>query len=93
MIFRHVPMIMVAGGLTSVAFAHADVQNVHVKARMDAMSEARSEIWTNWEDFVARAEALERVADTLRIIVPEDVGPALGALGATCKACHSDYRV
>lgn len=143
MIFRNFLMLMVAGALAGAAFAHADVQNAHVKARMDAMSaigaatkvlgemakgsaefdtdtaqaaiariathaakvpdlfeveasdpmsEALPEIWINWEDFVARAEALEQVADKLEINAPEDVGPALGALGATCKACHSDYR-
>lgn len=56
---------------------------------------ARPEIWDNvadvgekWVAFGAAAEALQGVAGTGQ----EALGPALGALGGTCQACHEAYR-
>ncbi len=60
----------------------------------DPKSEARPEIWTNFEDFSAKASELESVAVGLAasIAAPEDLGPAMGSLGAICRSCHSVYR-
>lgn len=60
----------------------------------DPRSEARPEIWTNFEDFGAKAAELESIAAGLSasITAPEDLGPALGGLGANCRSCHSVYR-
>jgi len=133
--------VMVAG----VAVAHTGVQNVAVKARMDAMSgmgaemktlglmakgatpfdtgiaraaakaiaehaaatpglfeaeetdpksEAKAAIWTSFDDFTAKARELETVALGLAdsISAAGDLGPAMVALGATCKSCHAAYR-
>lgn len=60
----------------------------------DPKSEAKPSIWTNFEDFTVKAKKLETVAngfsETLATV--DDLGPAMGALGATCKSCHSVYR-
>lgn len=60
----------------------------------DPGSEARPEIWTNFEDFSARASELESIAVGLStsISAPEDLGPAMSNLGSSCRSCHSAYR-
>lgn len=55
-------------------------------------SEALPAIWSNWEDFVSKAQALEIAADGLEITDEASVQTALGVLGQACKACHSEYR-
>ena len=60
----------------------------------DPMSEAKPAIWTSFEDFSAKASELESIAVGLStsITIQEDLGPAMGSLGASCKSCHSIYR-
>jgi cytochrome c556 len=56
---------------------------------------ARPEIWDNipdvgakWAAFGTAAAGLEAVAGNGQ----EALGPALGALGGACQACHESYR-
>ncbi|SIS88122.1 Cytochrome c556 [Roseivivax lentus] len=56
---------------------------------------AKAEIWDNlpdvlskWDDLGTQAANLQQVAATGQ----EALGPALGTLGGTCKACHDEYR-
>ncbi|MEP3847488.1 MAG: cytochrome c [Paracoccaceae bacterium] len=60
----------------------------------DPKSEAKPAIWENFEDFTTKAVALENVALELSTSLAsvDDLGPAMAALGDTCKSCHSDYR-
>lgn len=60
----------------------------------DPKSEAKPEIWADFADFTAKAEALETVAADLStsIATPDDLVPAVQRLGQACKACHSLYR-
>ncbi len=60
----------------------------------DPKSEARPEIWENFEDFEARSADLEAAARAAAGSVedPATLRSALGAIGATCKACHERYR-
>lgn len=54
---------------------------------------AKAEIWQNKADFDAKADKSVAAAMTMVAVTAEaDFGAALGALGSTCKACHSDYR-
>ena len=54
---------------------------------------AKAEIWQNKADFDAKADKSVAAAMALAAVTAEaDFGAALGALGSTCKACHSDYR-
>lgn len=60
----------------------------------DPVSEAKAEIWTNWDDFVAKSDALlaaARVVETAT--TKEALAAVVGDLGGACKACHSDYRM
>lgn len=59
----------------------------------DPMSEAKPEIWSNWDDFVSKANGLNAAAAAITIIDAASVGAALGAVGGTCKGCHSEYRM
>lgn len=59
----------------------------------DPNSEAKPEIWTNWADFVSKAEAAKTAASALDVSSLDTVKGGMGALGGACKACHSDYRL
>ena len=61
----------------------------------DPKSEARPEIWSNFEDFAAKATELQTIATGLSTSISElaDLNVAMGALGANCKSCHSVYRI
>ncbi len=60
----------------------------------DPKSEAKAEIWSNFADFEQKSKELEEIATALStgISSPDDLGPALKALGANCQACHKAYR-
>lgn len=59
----------------------------------DPASEAKPEIWTNWDDFVAKAGALTAAATALDVTSAETIGAGMGAIGGACKDCHTAYRV
>lgn len=58
----------------------------------DAGSEAKPEVWTNWDDFLAKGKALGDAAAALDVASAETIGAGMGAIGGACKACHTDYR-
>jgi cytochrome c556 len=58
----------------------------------DPMSDSKAEIWTNWDDFVAKANVLQVAAEGAVITDQASIGAALGAMGKTCGACHKVYR-
>ncbi|MGI1663287.1 c-type cytochrome [Palleronia sp. KMU-117] len=52
-------------------------------------------IWDNLDDVVAKWAALGTAAEGLAAVAgtgQEALGPALGAVGGTCQACHEAYR-
>ncbi|MDP5221069.1 cytochrome c, partial [Ruegeria sp. 2205SS24-7] len=55
----------------------------------DPKSEARSEIWSNFEDFAMKATELETIAVGFSTSIndPTDLNAAMAALGANCKSC------
>jgi cytochrome c556 len=59
----------------------------------DATSEAKPEIWTSWDDFVKKSDALTAAATAADVSSAEANGASLGALGGACKDCHTTYRV
>lgn len=58
----------------------------------DPESEAKPEIWANWDDFLAKAKGLGDAAAALDLASAESIGAGMGAIGGSCKACHSAYR-
>lgn len=54
---------------------------------------AKAEIWQNKADFDAKADkAVEAAMQMASVTAEANFGAAMGALGAACKACHTDYR-
>ena len=56
---------------------------------------AKANIWDNWDDFASKWSDLGTQAENLVSVAgtgQEALGPALGQLGGTCKACHDEYR-
>lgn len=71
----------------------ADIHVKFEKAGTDPASEAKPEIWTNWDDFVKKANDLNAAATALDASTLEGVQAGMGAIGGTCKACHTAYRI
>jgi cytochrome c556 len=59
----------------------------------DPASEAKPEIWANWEEFLADAKKLGDAAGAMDVASAETIGAGMGALGGACKDCHTDFRV
>ena len=59
----------------------------------DPGSEAKPEIWTGWDAFVAKAKGISDAATALDVSSAETIGAGMGAIGGACKACHTDYRM
>lgn len=61
----------------------------------DLETEALDVIWENTDDFNAKAMAATEKAAALATAAADGQGPAMqafGELGASCKACHDNYR-
>jgi cytochrome c556 len=58
----------------------------------DPVSEAKPEIWANWEDFLVKAKAMGDAAGAVDVASAETIGAGMGAIGGTCKDCHTSYR-
>ena len=59
----------------------------------DPASEAKPEIWTNWDEFLADAKALGDAAGAMDVASAESIGAGMGALGGACKDCHTEFRM
>jgi cytochrome c556 len=73
--------------------AAAEIEAKFTNNAADPASEAKPEVWTNWNDFLAKVKALGDAAGALDVASAESIGAGMGAIGGTCKACHTDYRV
>jgi cytochrome c556 len=59
----------------------------------DPASEAKPEIWANWDDFLKKASAGADAAAAIDVASAESIGAGMGALGGACKDCHTSYRI
>ena len=59
----------------------------------DAGSEASPAVWEKWDDFLAKGKVLNDAAVALDVASAESIGAGMGAIGGSCKGCHTDYRV
>lgn len=57
-------------------------------------SEAKPEIWANWNDFVARSAQLAAYTEKLDDLVNDQakLASAIKEMGEICSACHRRYR-
>ena len=58
----------------------------------DPESHAKPEIWTNWDDFTAKAADLGKAATAMDATSLDGVKAGMGAIGGACKACHTTYK-
>lgn len=77
---------------TALSTAAADIAAKFEPQANDPKSTAKAEIWTNWDDFVAKGNALKTAADALDATTVEGVQAGMGAIGGTCRDCHTAYR-
>ncbi len=59
----------------------------------DPKSSAKPEIWTNWDDFLAKASALNAAATALDVSSVETIGAGMAGIGGACQDCHKTYQV
>ncbi len=63
---------------------------------MEGATEARDEIWENWDDFAKRLDEFEADAAALATAAESGdmskIGPAFKKTMGNCKSCHDDYR-
>jgi len=59
-------------------------------------TDAKPEVWQNWEDFVAKANAVHVAASELAAAADggdmRAMMPGVKALGDACRGCHNEYR-
>ena len=59
-------------------------------------TDAKPEIWKEWDKFVAAADAMGREAAQLATVAQggnmEEIGAQVKKLGETCGSCHKPYR-
>jgi cytochrome c556 len=75
--------------------AHAAaVPDLFEARETDPRSEAAPEIWTDWDDFLAKTQTFQQAASRAsEIASPRDLRAAMGQLGSSCKSCHETYRI
>jgi cytochrome c556 len=72
--------------------ASADIAAKFETQATDPVMEAKAEIWTNWDDFVAKAGALNAAATALDASSLDGIRAGMGGIGGACKDCHTSYR-
>lgn len=82
-----------AAAADEIEAAAARVAAVFEAQETDPVSEAKPGIWTNWDDFITKADALTQAAAAMDTSSLEGVQAGMGAIGGSCKSCHSDYRL
>lgn len=66
----------------------SDSESIDGTRALPAIWENTDDFLAKWEDFGTAAAQMQEVAADGRAAL----GPALGALGDSCKACHEEYR-
>ena len=70
----------------------ADIAAKFTTNASDPENRAKPDVWTNWEDFAAKAAALGTAAAALDTSSLDGVKAGLGAIGGACKDCHTTYK-
>jgi cytochrome c556 len=76
----------------ALATAAAEIPAKFEPQATDPKSTAKAEIWTNWDDYVAKANALKAAAEAVDATTLEGVQAGMGAIGGSCRDCHTAYR-
>lgn len=72
------------------------VPDAFEKKITDGKTDAKPEVWDNWDDFVAKADTLNVAATELAAAAAggdmRAMMPNVKALGEACGGCHDTYR-
>lgn len=82
-----------AGAKEAIMAASAGIAGKFEPQATDPVSEAKPEIWANWDEFVKKAAALNAAATALDASTLDSVTTGMGALGGACKDCHTTFRL
>jgi cytochrome c556 len=62
----------------------------------EGLTDAKPEVWTNWDDFVAKAQALTEASAKLQAAAEtgdmKAVTPLVKTVNDACRGCHDPYR-
>jgi cytochrome c556 len=78
---------------TALMAASADIVPKFETEADDPVSEGAPDIWMNFEDFTAKANTLSAAATAIDVASLEGIQAGMGAIGGTCRDCHTSYRV
>lgn len=70
----------------------ADIAAKFTNNASDPENRSKPDVWTNWDDFAAKAAALGAAAAALDASSLDGVKAGLGAIGGACKDCHMAYK-
>lgn len=85
-------IVAARAALAQIARHAADIPAQFRDRADDPKSEARETIWTNWDHFVAEAEALAAIAVSAEVREKDHLRAIVEQISATCRSCHSAYR-
>jgi cytochrome c556 len=90
-----IPFDAVQAGTAKVALGNAAVAipDAFRENAMDPASEALPAIWKNWDDFAAKAVAMEQAVASVDVSSLSGVQTGMKSVGQTCGACHKMYRM
>jgi len=71
----------------------AKIPDLFPKGSNQKPSEARNEIWSNWNKFISIANDLIKSAEELQTVSADNFKPVFLKAAQTCKGCHQDYRI
>ena len=77
---------------TSLVTDAADIPAKWKNNAVDPASQSKPDIWTSWDDFIAKAGDFGKASAALDTSSLDGVKAGLGAIGGTCKACHTAYK-
>lgn len=81
------------GAKAAIAGAAAEIAAKFEPQAADPKSTAKEDIWANWGDFVKKGDALKAAAEAMDATTLEGVQAGMGAIGGSCKDCHTTYRI
>ncbi|SCA56059.1 Cytochrome c [Candidatus Terasakiella magnetica] len=80
-----------------IAKTAADVIMRFPKGSTSMVSEAKENIWTDWDKFAASMKSLSQDAAALEKLAKEgeefELTDAFGKMASNCKKCHTDFRM
>lgn len=59
----------------------------------DPGTEAKPDVWANWDAFIAKANGLGTAAAALDVTSAETIGAGMAGVGGACKDCHTTFRM